>query len=102
MKSRRRLDDTSANRLLLIGRRKSACYTGVYQARYLSVPLLIAGWSRSALDIRMPIGYTYHMKRTCVFLTPKQIQKLEKLAAKTGLKMSELIRRFIDAGLEKS
>jgi predicted DNA-binding protein len=42
------------------------------------------------------------MKRTCIFLTPQQIAKLEKLAKKTGLKVSELIRRFIDAGLEKA
>jgi predicted DNA-binding protein len=41
------------------------------------------------------------MKRTTVFLTPQQISKLEKLAKKTGLKASELIRRFIDAGLQK-
>lgn len=54
------------------------------------------------IDRCMPISYTCYMKRTCVFLTPQQIAKLERLAAKTGLKMSELIRRFIDAGLEKA
>ena len=43
----------------------------------------------------------WDMRRTTVFLTPLQIQKLERLAKKTGLKQSELIRRFIDAGLEK-
>jgi len=42
------------------------------------------------------------MRRTTIFLTPQQIAKLEKLAEKSGLKMSELIRRFIDKGLEKS
>jgi len=45
--------------------------------------------------------YIDFMKRTTVFLTPQQHAKLEKLANKSGLKMSELIRRFIDAGLEK-
>lgn len=40
------------------------------------------------------------MKRTTVFLTPQQIAKLEKLAKKSGLKTSELIRRFIDEGLK--
>jgi hypothetical protein len=40
------------------------------------------------------------MKRTTVFLTPAQILKLQKMSDKTGLKMSELIRRFIDDGLK--
>ena len=46
--------------------------------------------------------YIFYMKRTTVFLTPQQHAKIEKLAKKSGLKMSELIRRFIDTGLEKA
>ena len=49
----------------------------------------------------MSFGCTWsEMRRTTVFLTPQQIAKLTKLAKKSGLKTSELIRRFIDAGLK--
>jgi hypothetical protein len=41
------------------------------------------------------------MKRTTIYLTDPQIQKLAKLSKKTGMKLAELIRRFIDAGLDK-
>ena len=54
------------------------------------------------IDMYVVTVYTYFMKRTTVFLAPQQHAKLEKLANKSGLKMSELIRRFIDAGLEKA
>jgi predicted DNA-binding protein len=50
----------------------------------------------------MPVSYTPVMKRTCIFLTEQQLQKLEKASKKTGLKVAELVRRFIDAGLEKA
>lgn len=39
------------------------------------------------------------MKRTAFFLTENQIAALRKLADKTGLKVSEHIRRAIDAYL---
>lgn len=41
------------------------------------------------------------MKRTTVWLSEPQIEKLAKLAKRTGIKLSELIRRFIDEGLKK-
>lgn len=41
------------------------------------------------------------MKRTTVWLSDKQVEKLAKLAKQTGINMSELIRRFIDEGLKK-
>jgi predicted DNA-binding protein len=41
------------------------------------------------------------MKRTAIFLTDMQITRLKKLAKTSGTKMSELIRRFIDEGLDK-
>lgn len=53
------------------------------------------------LDKRMAFRHTSIMKRTTVWLTDPQVTALEKLAKKTGLKQAELIRRFIDAGLEK-
>ena len=41
------------------------------------------------------------MKRTTIWLTDSQVQKLAKLSKKTGTKQAELIRRFIDAALDK-
>ncbi len=41
------------------------------------------------------------MKRTTVWLTEVQLKKLAKLSKQTGIKVAELIRRFIDEGLEK-
>ena len=50
-----------------------------------------------ALDKRMSVEHTpCMMKRTTVWLS-----KLVKLSKRTGIKMSELIRRFIDDGLKK-
>jgi hypothetical protein len=42
------------------------------------------------------------MKRTTIWLTPSQVQGLAKVGKKSGLRQAELIRRFIDAGLEAS
>ena len=42
------------------------------------------------------------MKRTSIWLSAEQVKKLAKLAAKKGMKQAELIRRFIDEGLEKA
>jgi hypothetical protein len=41
------------------------------------------------------------MKRTTVWLTEQQLQKLKQQSKKTGLAIAELVRRFIDAGLQK-
>ncbi len=41
------------------------------------------------------------MKRTTIWLSQPQVEKLAKLSKRTGLKVAELIRRFIDAGLKK-
>jgi len=41
------------------------------------------------------------MKRTTVWLTEAQIKKLTERSKRTGLKVAELIRRFIDEGLRK-
>jgi Ribbon-helix-helix domain len=53
------------------------------------------------LDIRMALGHTILMKRTTIWLTGFQVAALAKISKKTGIKQSELIRRFIDAGLRK-
>jgi predicted DNA binding CopG/RHH family protein len=39
------------------------------------------------------------MKRVSVFLTEQQIAALHALAAQTGLKFAELLRRILDAAL---
>jgi len=41
------------------------------------------------------------MKRTTVWLSEQQIKKLQKEAKRSGIKMAELVRRYIDAGLRK-
>jgi predicted DNA-binding protein len=41
------------------------------------------------------------MKRTNIYLSEPQKARLEKLAAKKGISVAELIRRFIDEKLEK-
>jgi predicted DNA-binding protein len=40
------------------------------------------------------------MKRTTIWLTDQQVKELAKLSKKTGMKQAELIRRFIDDGIE--
>lgn len=40
------------------------------------------------------------MKRIATHLTEKQIKTLEALSQRTGLPRAELIRRFIDQGIE--
>jgi len=42
------------------------------------------------------------MKRTTIWLTDSQVKALAKISKKTGMKQAELIRRFIDRGIEKS
>ena len=42
------------------------------------------------------------MKRISLFLSESQIASLKKLSKRTGIKVSELIRRFVDEGLKKS
>jgi predicted DNA binding CopG/RHH family protein len=42
------------------------------------------------------------MKRISMFLSDPQIAALKKLAKRTGIKVSELVRRFIDEGLKRT
>jgi ribbon-helix-helix protein len=41
------------------------------------------------------------MKRTSVWMTPVQIAKLNSASKRTGIKVAELIRRYVDEGLKK-
>jgi len=41
------------------------------------------------------------MKRISIFLSEPQITALKKLAKRTGIKVSEHVRRFIDEGLKR-
>lgn len=41
------------------------------------------------------------MRKTTIFITVQQIEKLAKITTKTGIKFSELVRRAIDNLLEK-
>jgi hypothetical protein len=51
------------------------------------------------LDDCVCLLYIHVMKRISMFLTPVQIKRLQAESKKTGLKVSELIRRYIDRGL---
>jgi len=42
------------------------------------------------------------MKRVSMFLSESQIAALKRLSKRTGLKVSELIRRFIDEGMKRA
>ena len=42
------------------------------------------------------------MKRISMFLSESQIAALKKLSKRSGIKVSELVRRFIDQGLKKA
>ena len=57
---------------------------------------------RFELDRGVCLTYIRSMKRVSLFLSDSQIAALKKLARRTGIKMSELIRRFIDEGLKRS
>jgi len=48
----------------------------------------------------MPTYIMRHMKRTALFLTPEQLDKLAQISKKTGAPVAELIRRAIDAYLK--
>jgi hypothetical protein len=41
------------------------------------------------------------MKRISMFLSESQLKALRSLSKRTGLKVSELVRRFIDEGLKR-
>ena len=41
------------------------------------------------------------MKRISMFLSESQIATLKKLSKRTGIKVSEMIRRYIDEGVRK-
>jgi hypothetical protein len=56
---------------------------------------------RFALDRNICSTYIHGMKRISMFLSDSQIVRLKKLAKRTGIKMSELVRRFIDEGLKR-
>ncbi len=46
-------------------------------------------------------GILCPMKRTTIWLTDSQVKALAKISKKSGMKQAELIRRFIDRGIEK-
>lgn len=61
-----------------------------------------ASFPKITLDKGMYVMHTlFMMKRTTVWMTPQQIAKLAGMSKRTGIKTAELIRRFIDEGLNK-
>ena len=52
--------------------------------------------------LRMPaMCYNRRMKRVAMFFTESQRQRLRALSQKTGLSVSELVRRAVDEFLER-
>jgi hypothetical protein len=63
--------------------------------------LFFAGM-RNLLDNNVCLSYIQAMKRISMFLSEPQLLALKKLSKRVGIKVSELIRRFIDEGLKRS
>jgi predicted DNA binding CopG/RHH family protein len=57
---------------------------------------------RNLLDNNVCLSYIHDMKRISMFLSEPQLLALKKLSKRVGIKVSELIRRFIDEGLKRS
>lgn len=49
----------------------------------------------------MHLLYTSRMKRTTIFLTDEQIKRLAKIAKRKGIVTAQLIRIYINAGLDQ-
>jgi Ribbon-helix-helix protein, copG family len=45
--------------------------------------------------------HTRTMKRTTIFLDENQIKRLGKIAARKGINVAQLIRIYVNAGLDK-
>jgi hypothetical protein len=58
--------------------------------------------TRFVLDMNICLMYIRGMKRISMFLSDPQIAALKKLAKRTGIKVSELVRRFVDEGLKRA
>jgi predicted DNA-binding protein len=41
------------------------------------------------------------MKRTTIWLTEEQIKQLKEVAKRTGMQMAQIIRLYVDQGLQK-
>jgi hypothetical protein len=57
---------------------------------------------RISLDSNVCLLYVYHMKRISMFFPEVQLAALRKLSKKSGIKVAELVRRFVEEGLKKS
>lgn len=60
------------------------------------------GWLKTDPSIRLERVYNVRMKRLNFFLPEQVIEALQALSEKTGLTVSEHIRRAIDAYLKKN
>ena len=87
---------------LKIARKCAANSRGALTSNALSNSAnLFSAQVRFMLDRDICLTYIRAMKRVSLFLSDSQIAALKKLAKRTGIKMSELIRRFIDEGLKR-
>jgi hypothetical protein len=56
---------------------------------------------RISLDSNVCLLYVYLMKRVSMFFPEVQLAALRKLSKKSGIKVAELVRRFVEEGLKK-
>jgi hypothetical protein len=73
----------------------------IFEYRVRRTELFSAGM-RISLDKNVCLLYIRRMKRISMFLSEVQLAALRKLAKRSGIKVSELVRRFIDEGLKRN
>jgi hypothetical protein len=84
------------------GRRESrGCVRGIGFERF-ALDNLFCIRAHFSLDRNVCSTYIRRMKRVSLFLSEPQIAALKKLSRRSGIKASELIRRFIDEGLKRA
>lgn len=74
-------------------------------ARAISIPAskeYFVDSARFPLDVNVCLSYIRKMKRISMFFSEVHLAALRKLSKKTGIKVSELVRRFVEEGLKKS
>jgi hypothetical protein len=92
-------DDPCKNALKIAG--KCAAGALASNARFTIPRIYFPRECVFVFDRYVCLTYIRCMKRVSMFLSDSQIAALKKLAKRTGIKMSELIRRFIDEGLKR-
>ena len=73
-----------------------------FRCRVRRTAELFSAGVRILLDNIVCLLYIHAMKRISMFVSEVQLAALRKLAKRSGIKVSELVRRFIDEGLKRA